>query len=80
MLRPGTKAPVFELTMHTDETFKLSDLLGKNHLVLFFYPRDFTHGCTREGIIRGASHHEINFKKHWRNTLDLLKSLNGDFA
>ena len=28
--------------------FHLSDYLGKNHLVLFFYPKDDTPGCTKE--------------------------------
>jgi peroxiredoxin Q/BCP len=28
--------------------FRLSDWVGKKHVVLYFYPRDFTPGCTRE--------------------------------
>jgi peroxiredoxin Q/BCP len=28
--------------------FRLRDIRGKNHLALFFYPRNFTYGCTKE--------------------------------
>lgn len=42
--------PDFELpaTGH-DQPLRLSDLLGDRHLVLYFYPRDDTPGCTTEG-------------------------------
>jgi len=48
MLRVGQQAPDFEVTLHTSETFRLRDELGKRHVVLYFYPRDFTIGCTKE--------------------------------
>jgi thioredoxin-dependent peroxiredoxin len=48
MLNPGTMAPSIEASLHTGEMFHLQDLRNKSHLVLYFYPRDFTFGCTRE--------------------------------
>ncbi|UOQ92631.1 thioredoxin-dependent thiol peroxidase [Halobacillus shinanisalinarum] len=43
----GQKAPDFELTANNGETVKLSDYQGKN-VVLYFYPKDMTPGCTTE--------------------------------
>jgi peroxiredoxin Q/BCP len=47
LLKPGDKAP--EITLDTDsgEHFKLSSLTGKN-VVLYFYPKADTPGCTKE--------------------------------
>jgi peroxiredoxin Q/BCP len=47
MLKAGDRAP--EIRVHTDtgEDFKLSDLKGKR-VVLYFYPRADTPGCTVE--------------------------------
>jgi peroxiredoxin Q/BCP len=44
---PGAEAPPFELMDHTGQPVSLADLRGK-WVVLYFYPRDDTHGCTRE--------------------------------
>jgi len=44
----GKAVPDFELPATGDKTIKLSGLKGKN-LVLYFYPKDNTPGCTREG-------------------------------
>lgn len=44
----GKKVPAFSATATGDKTIKLSDLKGKN-LVLYFYPKDSTPGCTLEG-------------------------------
>jgi peroxiredoxin Q/BCP len=46
-LKEGAKAPAFTLTGDDGKTVKLSDFAGKN-LVLYFYPRADTPGCTRE--------------------------------
>lgn len=46
-LSPGQEAPDFEATLHTGEKIKLSELRGKI-IVLYFYPRAMTSGCTRE--------------------------------
>ncbi|MFD2925183.1 thioredoxin-dependent thiol peroxidase [Halobacillus naozhouensis] len=43
----GQKAPDFELTANNGETVKLSDYRDKN-VVLYFYPKDMTPGCTTE--------------------------------
>lgn len=40
--------PDFEVQATDDQTFRLSDLQGKN-VVLYFYPKDSTPGCTTEG-------------------------------
>ena len=45
---PGKKIPNFELPATSDQTIKLSGLKGKK-LVLYFYPKDSTPGCTTEG-------------------------------
>jgi len=44
----GTQAPDFELPATRDESIRLSDLRGRP-VVLYFYPRDNTPGCTQEG-------------------------------
>lgn len=46
-LEPGKKAPDFSLLADNGKTVKLSSLKGKP-VVLYFYPRDDTPGCTRE--------------------------------
>lgn len=51
MLRIGTYAPDFELKLHTGLRFNLSDQLGVKNVVLYFYPRDYTWGCTKEGCL-----------------------------
>jgi len=48
-LAAGTKAPVFALPRDGGETISLADFKGQN-LVLYFYPRADTPGCTREAI------------------------------
>lgn len=47
-IKSGRKIPDFKLPATGDQTIKLSDLKGKN-IVLYFYPRDSTPGCTLEG-------------------------------
>ncbi|MBR6049490.1 MAG: peroxiredoxin [Bacteroidales bacterium] len=47
MLQIGTKAPHFEGTTETGERVSLADYKGKK-LVLYFYPKDSTPGCTAE--------------------------------
>jgi len=47
MLTTGTKAPDFELVSSTGQTVRLSDFAGKK-VVVFFYPKDDSPGCTRE--------------------------------
>ena len=45
---PEHPAPDFELPATGGKTFKLSALLGRT-VVLYFYPKDNTPGCTTEG-------------------------------
>jgi peroxiredoxin Q/BCP len=47
MVSEGTAAPDFELTSDAGETVRLSDLRGKP-VVLYFYPKDDTPGCTKQ--------------------------------
>lgn len=47
MLQKGTKAPYFEGQNENGEVVKLTDFAGKK-LVLYFYPKDSTPGCTAE--------------------------------
>ncbi len=47
MLQVGDEAPDFETTDDEGKPFKLSGYRGKK-LVLYFYPKDFTPGCTAE--------------------------------
>jgi len=46
-LEPGTKAPLFALPAGNGQLFSLKELRGKK-VVLYFYPKDDTPGCTRE--------------------------------
>ena len=48
-LQPGDKAPKFKLPRDGGEKTALSDLKGEL-VVLYFYPRDDTSGCTKEAI------------------------------
>ena len=47
LLEEGTAAPYFEGTDQNSKTVKLSDFKGKK-IVLYFYPKDDTPGCTAE--------------------------------
>ncbi len=47
MVEAGQPAPDFELASDTGEKVKLSDFRGSS-VVLFFYPKDDTPGCTKE--------------------------------
>ncbi|MEJ2482649.1 MAG: thioredoxin-dependent thiol peroxidase [Gemmatimonadota bacterium] len=47
MLKEGDLAPEFELETYGGDTIKLSDLRGRR-VVLYFYPKDDTSGCTKE--------------------------------
>jgi thioredoxin-dependent peroxiredoxin len=44
----GSIAPDFELPCETGERIRLSEVLAERAVVLFFYPKDFTPGCTAE--------------------------------
>ena len=61
-LKIGDKAPDFALKDAEGKTVKLSDFKGKK-VVLYFYPKDDTSGCTKEAC-------------NFRDNLDALKKLN----
>jgi thioredoxin-dependent peroxiredoxin len=44
----GDRAPDFTLPNQSGEPVRLSDFLGKTDIVLYFYPKDDTPGCTTE--------------------------------
>ncbi len=46
-LQPGAAAPAIETTDHNDQPFSLKKLKGSK-VVLYFYPKDDTPGCTKE--------------------------------
>jgi peroxiredoxin Q/BCP len=45
----GKKVPAFKIPSSSGEVFSLSSLKGKK-IVLYFYPKDSTPGCTTESI------------------------------
>lgn len=47
MLKEGNKAPTFSLPNQDGKKISLKDFLGKK-VVLYFYPKDMTSGCTKE--------------------------------
>ena len=55
------KAPNFKLPATGDQTLSLADFKGKN-LVIYFYPKDNTPGCTTEG--QDFRDHFKQFQKH----------------
>lgn len=48
MLKVDQPAPDFETTLEDGSSFRLSDLRGDKNVVLYFYPADFTGGCTAQ--------------------------------
>ncbi|HIY16696.1 MAG TPA: thioredoxin-dependent thiol peroxidase [Candidatus Intestinimonas stercorigallinarum] len=55
MLEAGTKAPAFTLPDQDGAPVSLSDFLGKK-VVLYFYPKDNTPGCTRQACAFAGSY------------------------
>ena len=58
MLEAGTKAPDFTLMDKDGNTIRLSDFPGKK-VVLYFYPKDNTPGCTRQACAFAASYEQF---------------------
>ena len=48
MPKVGDTAPFFSGTDQDGQPFKLTDLISKKIILLYFYPKDFTGGCTKE--------------------------------
>jgi peroxiredoxin Q/BCP len=59
MLPIGSRAPEFTLPDQDDHTVSLTTLLNRGPLILYFYPADFTPGCTREACMLRDLHSEI---------------------
>ncbi len=57
MLKEGQKAPDFTLDDHQGEKVSLKDFKGKT-VVLYFYPKDMTPGCTQEAC---------DFRDNWNS-------------
>lgn len=47
-MKIGDACPIFELEDQHGTIFSISDYIGKDILVIFFYPKDDTPGCTKE--------------------------------
>jgi peroxiredoxin Q/BCP len=59
MLAKGTKAPEFELADQDGRKHTLKSLLAGGALILYFYPADFTPGCTKEACSFRDLHQEL---------------------
>lgn len=59
MINKGDKAPDFEFQEINGKTLRLSDLTGKR-VVLYFYPKDNTPGCTAEACSFRDHHNDLS--------------------
>jgi peroxiredoxin Q/BCP len=57
-LQPGTPAPEFSLQDHTGTVRALSEFKG-SYVVLYFYPKDDTPGCTKEACMIRDSYNDF---------------------
>lgn len=69
-LTAGNKAPEFTLPTDQERTVTLADFKGKN-LVLYFYPKDDTPGCTKQA--KGFRDHIDSFTKNNTHILGVSK-------
>ncbi|MGI0072432.1 MAG: redoxin domain-containing protein [Nitrosotalea sp.] len=56
-MKIGDLAPDFELTSNTGERIRRSSYVGKKKVILFFYVKDNTPGCTAE--VKGFKDHAL---------------------
>jgi thioredoxin-dependent peroxiredoxin len=63
MLKEGNKAPDFTAIDQIENKVKLSSFKGKKNVVLYFYPKDMTPGCTTEAC---------DFKDNFKNFKDTV--------
>ena len=81
VVKIGNKVPDIELAATSDKTIKFSDFTGKN-IVLYFYPKASTPGCTQEGkdfadainkfrrqsvVILGASRDSVKAQQNFKD-------------
>lgn len=86
MPKAGDKAPGFEAETYGGKRIKLSDYKGKSAVVLYFYPKDNTPGCTKEACsmrdgmgelqklgvqVLGVSSDGVKSHENFRNKYDL---------
>jgi thioredoxin-dependent peroxiredoxin len=62
MLNVGDPAPEFDLPDAEMEMVSLASFRGKHHVILYFYPKDDTPGCTLEAI--DFSERDDEFRRH----------------
>jgi thioredoxin-dependent peroxiredoxin len=67
-LKIDDPAPIFESVADDGSKFSLSDLIGKTNIVLYFYPKDFTMGCTKEAC---------SFRDQWEKVLSMNATVVG---
>ncbi len=60
-LKEGDKAPIFEGINQDEKVLKLTDFAGKK-LILYFYPKDNTSGCTAESCNLNDNYAELTEK------------------
>ena len=58
-MKTGDRAPEFSLPNENDREVSLTDLLNNGPLILYFYPADFTPGCTKEACSIRDLHDEL---------------------
>ena len=58
-IKEGDRAPDFSLQAQDGRVISLHDFLGKRNVVLYFYPKDFTIGCTAEARTFGANYEAV---------------------
>jgi len=93
LLSVGDNAPAFDMPADNGRNIKLSDFAGKKNLVLYFYPRDDTPGCTLEAkdfrdlvkdfafedtIVIGVSKDDIKSHCKFRDKFELSFALASD--
>ena len=68
MISVGEKAPIFEGISDSGEKIVLSDFIGKKNVVLYFYPKDETPGCTAEAC---------GFRDNWEKIVSMDATILG---
>jgi thioredoxin-dependent peroxiredoxin len=58
-VKEGDKAPDFTLPSQMGDDVTLSEFLGKKNIVLYFYPKDETTGCTKEACTFRDNYEEL---------------------
>ena len=62
MLKTGQQIPLFSLRDHNNELFMIDSLIGSKNMVVYFYPKDDTAGCTAEAC---------SFRDQYEDLMDL---------